>query len=437
MGEKKRYNCKDYSTCFLHQRLNFNHLCLILVITNIIPSTFTGAFSPSQNNSKIFNSNSNISRKINGNIVSINAFRTFHNSKIISTRTRQSQRNSNKNINDNATNDTNDTFKKLSKPNLKRGSNYGQDKNSTIPHPTEVASKLGVKPTKEASAKEWQRAWKLLKRLLPLLHIFDKCKPPDSSLNLACMWWKAISGNDRSSSVCDNGLSYDILPSGFRTLVNRFFCRFYPRLHHANVELRTAFLDNAIKQIVDNDVKKGKKIRLICLGAGYDLRSIKLLERKWVDEAFELDLKQVVEAKQKLIGPTRLLKRRPWLKDIRMPTLIPSDLNNIDKVREQLKAVLEMKNNDTGIDDYHTIFVFEGVMIYLKEGIPSALLNATSSALKDANVDGSLCFADRLENIPGGDLDLGTDELSRNGWKLSHWCPKPGLARHMGSAALA
>lgn len=327
--------------------------------------------------------------------------------------------------------------RKLSNPNFQRGSNYGETNNSTIPKPTEVAAQLGVKPTKDASAKEWKRAWVFFKRIIPILHVFDRCKPADSSLNIACMWWKALASNDKSSPVYDNGLSYDILPKGFRLFVSSKLCRFYPRLHHANVELRTAFLDSAIKRIVD-EKKKQKKIRLIALGAGYDLRSIKLLERGWVDEAYELDLNDVVVAKEKLIGPKRLLKRRPWLKStVKMPTLIPSNLNDIDNLREQLKEIVQRKNLDGSDDDsYHTIFVFEGVMIYLDEGIPSSLLNVTSSVLKESNADGSLCFADRLENIPGGDYDLGNKELSRNGWSLTQWCPKPGLARHMGAASL-
>ena len=351
------------------------------------------------------------------------------------------------------------SFKKLKQPSLQRGSNYGSNHNSTIPTPQEVASILNVQPTKEASAAEWQRAWRFMKRILPILHMLDKCKPADSSLNLACMWWKAISGNNINSPVWDDGLSYDILPSGFRWVVQKRLCRFYPRLHHANVELRTAFLDSVIQQIVEDqrksdmehqqaeeDKEEGgrKKIRLVCFGAGYDLRSIKLLERKLIDEAYELDLPQVVEAKQRLIGSKRLLKRRPWLASLlnddncssRMPKLIPSDLNDIDQVRQQLKEILTANNHNT-TEEYYTIFVFEGVMIYLKEGIPSSLLNVTASVLKEVNAGGSLCFADRLENIPGGDYDLGIQELDRNGWKLDQWCPKPGLARHMGSAVLA
>mmetsp|Transcript_57788 Transcript_57788/g.67456 ORF Transcript_57788/g.67456 Transcript_57788/m.67456 type:complete len:84 (+) Transcript_57788:529-780(+) len=75
-------------------------------------------------------------------------------------------------------------------------------------------------------------------------------------------------------------------------------------------------------------------------------------------------------------------------------------------------------------------------MIYLNEGVPSTLLNVTSDLLNQLNLPRSLVFADRLENIPGGDEALGIEELQRNRWKLKDWCPKPGLARHMGSTDL-
>jgi hypothetical protein len=75
-------------------------------------------------------------------------------------------------------------------------------------------------------------------------------------------------------------------------------------------------------------------------------------------------------------------------------------------------------------------------MIYLNEGVPRALLQITSDVLKSTGSKGSLCFADRLENIPGGDQEIAKRELLYNGWVLEEWNPKPGLARHMGSASL-
>ena len=318
-----------------------------------------------------------------------------------------------------------------------RGNAYGEGNNSTIPTPLEAARAVGVVPTMEASQKTWQRAWRLHKALLPLLHKFDSCCPPNSSLNLACLWWKAIAGNDPKSPAYDNGLSHDLLPRGTRFIVSKRLRRFYPRLHHANVEIRTAFLDKSITNTISTVKKSDEKIkiRLICLGAGYDLRSIKFLERNLVDEAIEIDLNDVILAKKKLIGPKRLLRRRPWLKQTQMPTFIPGDLNEIQDLKNILNGVLAHKKEDTSTK-WHNIFVFEAVMIYLNEGVPSSLLNLTSTVLKENGVSGSLCFADRLENIPGGDEVLGRIEMGKNGWILNQWCPKPGLARHMGSADL-
>ena len=327
-------------------------------------------------------------------------------------------------------------FKSLSAPNLVRGEKYNNE-NSTLPSPKEIAERLGVKPTKEASAKTWQRAWKGHKRLIPLLHSTDGCKPPDSSLNIACMWWKSLSGNDKSSPVYDYGLAYDLLPSGWRSILR--FRKLFPRLHHGNVELRTAYIDSQITEVIQNVTASNESandqgnvmIRLVCMGAGYDTRGVKMLERHVVHKVFELDLPQVVNAKKRLFE--RLVKRRPWLKELQMPTLIPSDFNDIGDLRTKLDIIFAQE----GMEDWHTIFVFEGVMIYLNEGIPSSLLDITSRMLNENNHTGSLIFADRLENVPGGDLNLGRKELFDNGWILKDWCPKPGLARHMGSAMLS
>jgi uncharacterized protein (UPF0333 family) len=328
--------------------------------------------------------------------------------------------------------------------NLIRGEKHYNTENC----PIIVAERLGVQPTKiNAPAKTWKRAWKIHKRLIPILHSTDSCKPSDSSLNIACMWWKSLSGNDKSSPVYDSKLAYDLLPSGWRNIIR--LRKFYPRLHHGNVELRTAYLDNQISEIKDSIIIKDDgtttttMIRLVCMGAGYDTRGVKMLERSIADQVYELDLPDVVEAKQRLFQ--RLLKRRPWLQKeiLSMPTLIPCDFNIISDVEKKLRTILfEQEKNDNDDITWHTIFVFEGVMIYLDDGIPSSLLNITSNVLKEGNLDGSLCFADRLENIStpkddGDSYSSGEAELMDNGWQIMDWCPKPGLAKHMGSAKLS
>ena len=141
--------------------------------------------------------------------------------------------------------------RQLKRPDEIRGSSrYGSENNSTILSPEDAAAAVGVRATSpKATSKTWQRAWRFHKRMLPLLHVFDRNKPPDSSLSLAVLWWKALSGNDESSPAFDDGLSYDLLPRGTRAVVSKRLRRFYPRLHYANVEIRTAYLDRAIANV--------------------------------------------------------------------------------------------------------------------------------------------------------------------------------------------
>lgn len=323
--------------------------------------------------------------------------------------------------------------------------------NSTLPSPTEVAMAFNVKPIKlDASVNEWKRAYRTHRKVLPYLHAFDSCQPPDSSLNLLCLWWKALSGNDSNSPVHDDRLSYDLLPSITRKIVSPKMIRWYPRLHHSNVELRTAFLDRSIMKYI-NDIQsstdKQKKIRLISFGAGYDLRSIKFMERNLVDEVVEIDLPEVVEAKRRLLEQ-RLFRRRPWLTKIldTNEVFASADLNDLDKVGNILDRIFvpsditkEEKGRDYRHESWHNIFVFEAVMIYLNEGIPTSLLNLVSSSVmrsQEQSKNAHLFFADRLENVPSGNEHDAKTVLQQNGWLLEEWCPKPGLARHMGSAKL-
>ena len=111
------------------------------------------------------------------------------------------------------------------------------------------------------------------------------------------------------------------------------------------------------------------------------------------------------------------------------------DLNDLEGVRTILPKLVANDDSQSG-SSWYTIFVFEGVMIYLKEGVPRQLLNITSHVLKSTRSQGSLCFADRLEHIPEGNKEIAESELLQNGWVLQEWNPKPGLARHMGSAVL-
>ena len=113
-----------------------------------------------------------------------------------------------------------------------------------------------------------------------------------------------------------------------------------------------------------------------------------------------------------------------------------------------LEDIVSNNNPSNGLPTAN-IILFEGVMIYLNEGVPHQLLELCSDVLNnDANrinincssgnesLHNYLCFADRLDNIPGGDEELARIEMESTGWKLEDWLSKPGLARHMGVASL-
>jgi hypothetical protein len=228
-------------------------------------------------------------------------------------------------------------------------------------------------------------------------------------------------------------------------------------------------------------------VRIIVMGGGYDTRSFKLIEHHAMHsintspllqrkrskprgffrrkhppnplnalpssnlynlECYELDLPQVVNTKRQLIE-SRLSHRRPWLKHkdetMRNPTLLEVDLNNLNQTQSVLESILSPNRNDESNKSAEAatanIILFEGVMIYLDKGVPHSLLNLCSNVLRKHSSGKSLnqnylCFADRLDNIPGGDEDLAKVEMEQTGWELKDWLSKPGLARHMGVATL-
>jgi O-methyltransferase involved in polyketide biosynthesis len=315
-----------------------------------------------------------------------------------------------------------------------RGSSYGAANNSTIPDPREVAAIVGVQPCNMMAPKQvWALAWRLHGRMLPLLHFRDKAKPRDSSYSLKVLWCKAIASMDSRSLVYDDRWTYDTLPSSSRWLLRVLPKRLFPRLHHANIEIRTAYLNKIIQQEIER-VPPNTTIRLISLGAGYDIRCSRLLSQYHKSdktlEAYELDLDNVVQSKQLILD--RVKRRRSQSLH---PTLIGIDLNDVDgQVTDILKDIMGVQQQQN--NNAYTIFVSEGVMIYLNKGVPTLLLNLFREVTKESGGQASLCFADRLDNIPGGDLNAAQVELPKAGWELIDWCPKPGLARHQGLARL-
>ena len=159
----------------------------------------------------------------------------------------------------------------------------------------------------------------VFKAALPLLHLFDRCQPGDTFLNLSVAWWKAMAGNKRGAVTADGGLAWDMLPPLTRWILAYPFCLFFPRLHHQNVALRTAYLDASCRAEMKWAAENGKSVRLISLGAGFDTRSFKLATIPATPsdlapadvasggiglphlESYELDLENVVAQKRRVI----------------------------------------------------------------------------------------------------------------------------------------
>lgn len=301
-----------------------------------------------------------------------------------------------------------------------------------------AATLLGVRPQTPAPRFYKRIAWRLEGLLLSLLTRVDPYHPPNSKLSLRILWWKALVGNDRTSPLYDtDALTYDLLPGGFRLLVSPSVARFYPRWLHPIIEIRTAYLDQAVKRTCD-EIRQGQgktKIRLISVGGGYDMRSLRLAE--YVDTAIELDLPPVIKAKRALLTSKRFQSRQ--LASLRkahcLPTWHAVDLNDTEGFYNTLLKIFQ---NDDKTEQWHSIFIFEGVLMYLNEGVPSEVLRVCRQSLRQGHQTGSLIFADAVEDISHEDDEgVARQVLKNQGWDLVDWLPKGGRTRHMGAAVVS
>lgn len=291
---------------------------------------------------------------------------------------------------------------------------------------------------KDAPKWLYRRAWKLHNAVLPLLHWNDATVENKNALKV--LWCKAITSIDPKSTCQDSDWTYDMMPDYSRWWILKFLpVSVYPRLHHANVEYRTVFLNRSIQQEIAR-LPLSTKIRLVAIGGGYDVRTTRMLSQNpRVQEAWELDLPIVIDAKRALL--TRLQERRETTKGpVQLPELRSVDLNDLDAVQTILEE-FPKKNNKEG-DTWHTIYVVEGVMMFLKDGKPKELLERLKEMATVHRENASICFADHLTSSSENGNPYVTDEQEREmvqsffrsaGWNyLVHWAVKPGKARQMG-----
>lgn len=310
-----------------------------------------------------------------------------------------------------------------------------------------MADRLGVRRGSHAPRIVWKFSWRIHGYLLPLLHAWDQARSKDLDYSLKCLWCKALSGRDPDSPAFDGGMTYDMLPSGSRWIL-KLPRSFFPRLIHFNIELRTAYIDQALREEIARIRSRDAecRIQLITLGAGYDTRSTRFLTNGLVDEAWELDVEAVMESKRIMLE--RLQQRRKKRKQaIKVPFLMTQDLNDLEGVKDVLSNALNdthttctEKAGEEGYPKCHTIFIFEGVLIYLRDGIPRRILSAISSIIQTRDRPASIIFADLFRDLRGMESmdEIQTHFQRELGWDLdlNSFCVKPGLARHMGVARI-
>lgn len=313
---------------------------------------------------------------------------------------------------------------------------------------------LKVRPPWNAPAWVWKSAWEMHQRLLPWLHIADRCHAKESCVNLPVLWWKAIAGNRRGSVADDGGYAFDLLPSITRNLVRWPFCFLYPDLHHQNVLLRTLYLNHALMKVLNEALAKAEQedleLCLISLGAGFDTRNVRLLNGNFGVQfnssrlsCMDLDLSDVVSQKHCMLG--RLIDRRGPL---RLPTLHPIDLND-ETCLSNLLA-----NGLVGGNKRILVIMVEAVLLYLLPGRATAALTTLVQHCRHTDSDLHFIFADRLpyeekcsdneasctdietQNSEMRERALVEQYLSTFGLQLQDWLPKPGKAKHMGVAIL-
>ena len=336
-----------------------------------------------------------------------------------------------------------------------------KDVGATIPLETittnhtfhQVYKNFNTRPAWKAPKFIWRYSFKLHTLAMKVfLHRFDTLTKslPNSSLSLQIVWWKAL----QTTNVIAAAWSYDLLPTYSRWIVGRrIFKFFFPPLSSANIDLRTSFIDtrinDTIKQVRDRD--PNTSIRLVTLGAGYDLRSVRLLNTKEeandgednmlkIQSAIEIDLETVVQGKKMLLESKRFQRRRPNC--ILPETMVGIDLNeDSDVLKSKLDLILNGSSSSKRKNVF-TIFVLEGILVHLESGSSSRVLEVLSTILKktndnrDNNNNNCCCliFADCIEGITNRSLQDAKCTLHKTGWELIEFVANPTRAPHFGVA---
>jgi len=112
----------------------------------------------------------------------------------------------------------------------------------------------------------------------------------------------------------------------------------------------------------------------------------------------------------------------------------------VDDLKSVEQVLTNTLTNSTNDRRWHTIFLFEGILICLDQSVPGRLLVTCRQVVVSSGHHehlASLCFADGLEGVitTGYDEIPARTELAKHGWRLVDWLPKGGRANSARTTA--
>ncbi len=329
-------------------------------------------------------------------------------------------------------------------------------------------------------------SWKIHGKLLPLLHALETGRPDDVFVNLRVLWCKllisldplspAYEGNDDTQKYA----TYRMLPPLSIKWALRYLqlWRIFPRWMHANIELRSAYLQTALETVLstqhvlhNEDKVHNERTCAIVLGGGYDPKGAKLFTSySNVECVYELDLPEVVDSKRGLLLRAGFdvlhedndKEQHTSNHGVRLEGVDLNDNEGVDRVLDKIRDEL-LAHAKNGA--WRVLLISEALLLYLDPGKAERILkgvserfgaNTATSSFRGATV----VFADRLmkhtescDATSAGSkpsrrsmaLPATLDEIEHetakvrtwledSGWELKELLFKPGATRHLGIA---
>lgn len=230
----------------------------------------------------------------------------------------------------------------------------------------------------------------IFETVFPLLYAFEPDGMLDSEKNLRVLWVRALLA---AAGELDDVVANELLPSATRWLVGPPLARtlwtpVLPKLEW--IQQRTAFIDRALDNFLEEHGSGDGGCQVVLLGAGYDTRALRY--RSSGATFFEVDLPSVLPIKEAMAE--RYLSGQAGSDQSvgKAGRALGVDLNKATMAPPGVFAQLEALGLDRSRP---TLIVSEAVLFYLSPPAKRALL-ADAGSFVGGNAGSSLVLTDNL-----------------------------------------